>query len=198
MLAGLTADAEKRLITRAHEQIRTRRLDTPDDFNRDGMVANVTDRTKNPDMWVVHFSWKTRPYGSRWYGDYVGSRKAHASFLCGREDKQDWAVRVPGTITTVQKALDWITPAAIKKALAAKKQVFRQGDMFFLPLRMYGNDLGSLWGTRHDYNLGPQGIVISHPQHPKLTLPNLKDSTYGWRAIQQKQLGNWGERPGAD
>jgi hypothetical protein len=196
MIAALNENSRKRFVNRTRKQIEERHIRVPEDFGRKEMVAEVTDRVERPSMWVVHFSWKTRSWGSS--SDYLPPRKMHASFLCGRGDGQDWAVRVPGTITTVQKALDWITPAEVKKARAAKKKVFRQGDIFFLPMRLFGHDMGILRNGRHRAEYTGQGVVITHPQHPRLVLPNLKDWTYGWRAVQQKQLGNDNQRVNAD
>ncbi|MGK5677476.1 hypothetical protein [Actinoplanes sp. URMC 104] len=68
--------------------------------------------------------------GWRYYSRAYGSRFAAISYLCGRDDNGDFAVRIPGTIETVTDALDWITPAAVKKATAAGKRVDRQGDLY--------------------------------------------------------------------
>jgi hypothetical protein len=198
MIDGVSLASAGKLIQRTRKQITDRRISVPDDFGRKEMTAEVTDRQKNPNTWLVHFKWRTRSYGSLTYGDYMPSRSTHASFLCGRSDKQDWAVRVPGTIKTVQKALVWITPAAVRKAQREQKKVLRQGDLFFIPLRIYDDDMNALWGTRHTSLRTPQGVVISHPQHPALTLPSINKTNYGWLAVQQKQLGNYGERVGAD
>jgi hypothetical protein len=202
-MEGMSAKVASRLIGVARQQIKERRIPTPDEFTAPNtrMESTVTDRTKNPSMWVVHFKWRirsygSRVYGSRIYGDYLAPRWTHASFLCGHADKQDWAVRVPGTITTVQKALDYITPGEVKRAQRAGKKVFRQGDIYFFPLRIYYNDLESLWGTNHNPAAVTGGITITHPQHPSVTLPLLKDGQ-AWRAVRQTQMGNWG-RANAD
>lgn len=73
--------------------------------------------------------------GWRHYSNKFGSRAASLSYLCGHDDSGDWALRLPGTITTIYSALDWITPAQVKRALAAGKRVVRQGDVYAVETR---------------------------------------------------------------
>ncbi|MFF0754446.1 hypothetical protein [Streptomyces sp. NPDC004267] len=60
------------------------------------------------------------------------ARWARLSYLWGRDDAGSgpWAARVPGTVMTVEAALDWLTPATVKRALAKGQRVRRQGDVF--------------------------------------------------------------------
>jgi hypothetical protein len=197
-----TNDAERVLIGRTNAQINARRrIQTPPvDFfmEGNGMVVSVTDRQVHPSMWLVHYAWKARRINP--WGDYMRTtRKAHASFLCGREDGQDWAVRVPGTLLTIKEALHWITPSPVRKAFQAGKIVHRQGDMYFIPVQLHSsrNDLEALFGTEHQTTRGPSITTVSHPQHGDLELPNL-DKGYVWRAVRQTQMSNYGERAAAD
>ena len=193
----LTPAVAELLIRRAGRQIRTRRLEVPDDYhNPIEMEQEVTDRTLNPHLWVVHCKWKTR--GNSW----DKPRRTHASFVCGRSDGQDWAIRVPGTITTVEKALEWIKPNEVRKLEAAGETVPRQGDIYFIKKRIWWHDMDALWNTDHtctggSYTDGQVSVAIQHPQHGTLRLEGLKDG-YAWRAIRQRRLGNWGPAAGAD
>ncbi|MEU9925056.1 hypothetical protein AB0H51_27875 [Streptomyces griseoluteus] len=70
--------------------------------------------------------------GYRAYGKRNPARWATLSYLWGPDDAGSgpWAVRVPGTITTVREALGWLTPAAVKKAEEKGLRVRRQGDVY--------------------------------------------------------------------
>ena len=125
------------------------------------------------------------------------TRDRRASFLCGTEDGQDWAVRVPGTLHTIKDALHWITPGPVRQAIKKGKTVHRQGDMYFIPMRIGGPDLDALWSSGHTASRGADGITVLHDQHPSLFLPNLGDG-YTWRAVRQMQMGNTNSRTGAD
>ncbi|MFJ5142955.1 hypothetical protein [Streptomyces sp. NPDC088707] len=69
--------------------------------------------------------------GWRAYGKSP-ARRVRLSYLWGRDDAGSgpWAARVPGSVTTVEEALDWLTPATVKKALANGRRVRRQGDVY--------------------------------------------------------------------
>ncbi|MFC8538080.1 hypothetical protein ACFUJY_29770 [Streptomyces sp. NPDC057249] len=70
--------------------------------------------------------------GWRHYSRRVPARYARLSYLWGPDDAGSgpWAVRVAGTITTVADALDWLTPADVKKAQDRGLHVRRQGDVY--------------------------------------------------------------------
>ncbi|MEU1813259.1 hypothetical protein [Micromonospora aurantiaca (nom. illeg.)] len=76
-----------------------------------------------------------RVEGWRYYSRNFGSRRATLAYLCGRDDNGDWAARIPGTITTVRDALDWLTPAEVRDAITAGTKVRRQGDIYVLPAK---------------------------------------------------------------
>lgn len=143
-------------------------------------------------MWLFHTNYYAR-YSARqqWW--------VSASYLCGHSDRQDWAVRLPGTIITVKEALVWLTPSQVRKAKQKGKRVERQGDIYFVPLAISDNDFDVLQQSRHQpvyvphHPKGPS-IVITHPQHPDVRL----DWNQTWRAIQQKQMISNGRRAGAD
>jgi hypothetical protein len=197
---GLTLKQESALVARTMAQITERRLSRPEGFQRYEGAREITDHVKKPNMWVMHAEYIARTYNGWTYAN----RPVRASYLCGHEDGQDWAVRVPGTITTVEKALHWITPAAVRKAILNGKPVWRQGDIFFVPMRLKTSDLSALEGTNHIFYgtkvFSEEGVSylgdirITHRQHPEVTL----SYKYKWRAIQQKQLSTDGYRTGGD
>ena len=202
---NLALSTQKKLIRRTLDELFKRDLDTDLPLSLGMKHSTLMDRSVNPSLWLVRF--KRREYDSNpWVGDR--EIKVQVAYLCGREDGQDWAVRVPYTKTTIKDALDWLTPAAVKKARAQGKEVHRQGDMYFIPFNMPHNELGALARTRHevqvlpkephyatDTNLSPiTALRISHPQHPAIIL----DGKKAWRAVPQKQLGPGGSRAEAD
>lgn len=125
----LTEREAQMLMKRSLKQIRERNLDVPYGFESYVKGRKVTDRKRNPSLWLFHTSYLARYPGEDWW--------QHASFLCGHSDRQDWAVRVPGTKITVEDALYWLTPAKVRNAQKAGKEVHQQGDFYFVP---YKND----------------------------------------------------------
>ncbi|MEU6713046.1 hypothetical protein ABZ897_16310 [Nonomuraea sp. NPDC046802] len=122
----------------------------------------VTDRHRDTRMVLLHVSaW-------RYYSRNV-SHHASLSYLCGSEDGQRWAVRVPGTITTVADALTWITPKAVKDARAAGRQVWRQGDVYAIATSRAHDGKGELPENHH---WDSAARVLSHPEHGNLYLPD--------------------------
>jgi hypothetical protein len=99
----------------------------------------------------------------RYYGSAT-PRLARLSYLCGREDGQLWAVRVPGTVRTVPDALAWIEPAEVRKARLAGKRVLRQGDVYAVETDRAHDGAGAdrLPGS-HALRDGGRSLV--HPQH---------------------------------
>lgn len=193
-----TLDAEQVLIGRTNAQIHARNIRVPFDFTWEDNQVKVTvmERQINPNMWLVHYAWKARNRNV-WGDTQKATRDKHASFLCGTEDGQDWAVRVPGTLYTIKDALHWITPGPVRQAIKKGKTVYRQGDMYFIPLQISGPDLDALYGSGHTAARGTDGITVTHGQHPDLLLPNLRNR-YSWRAVSQMQMGNSNSRTGAD
>lgn len=84
----------------------------------------IVDRVPRDRMMLLHVD------GWRYYGRRHPYRRAQLSYLVGHDDAGRWAVRVPGTITTVAAALHWITPQQVHEALAAGRRVLRQGDVY--------------------------------------------------------------------
>ena len=199
--AGLTPLEQRLLIDRTMKQIARRSLAVPYGFGskKAQQSREIADRKKKPSLWLMR---------AVYYAEY--SRRegwwVSATYLAGHSDKQDWAVRVPSTMTTVEQALSWLTPSPVKKALEKGKDVYRQGDIYFVPMKLPHHDLSVLLNSRHrpnwpddlelatPYALGIYATEIIHPQHPPVILK--AGQTY--KAIQQKQLHINNTRRGAD
>lgn len=100
---------------------------------------------------------------------YTRSTSWHVSlrYLCGHDDNGAWAVRLPGTIETVEDAVAWTTPAEVHKAQAAGKRVLRQGDVWMVEARK--DNLNALpRGHRFD----PETRTLTHDGgHAALHVP---------------------------
>jgi hypothetical protein len=192
----LGSKEEYSLVDRALQQIKDRELATPFGFWTYKSARKISDRRQNPHLWLLHSNYMASyTHWEQWW--------LSSSYLCGHTDNHDWAVRVPGTLITVDEALSWITPAQVKKAQKAKQPVYRQGDMYFIwsdEQDTIMDKFAPLVGTRHmldfvyDDNWSVVAFKINHPQHPPVTL----DVTKRWRALQQRQLDVGGRRAGAD
>lgn len=165
---------KRRLIAICNEQILQRGLTTPagwwDAYKR-------LDHDPATRLWVVSAEYRHQ-YSRReswWTG---------ASYLCGWEDGQHWAIRIPRTIVTVAEALAWVEPAPVRRARAEGRKVLRQGDWFFVPLRRGEDDLTALSGSGHIFD--PEARVVRHPQHGELFLS--PDTPY--RAYQTKAVAD--------
>ncbi|MEU6720418.1 hypothetical protein ABZ897_53965 [Nonomuraea sp. NPDC046802] len=133
----------------------------------------VTDRDPHARMVLLRVS------AYRYYSRRI-SRPASLSYLCGKEDGQLWAVRVPGTITTVVEALHWITPPIVRAAQASGRRVLRQGDVYAIQTAKAHDGKGDL-PDNHQWN--PQTRTLTHPEHGDLLLP------FPVRFVPQKAYG---------
>jgi len=135
--------------------------------------------------------------GWRYYSSREGFHRASLSYLCGTDDAGRWAVRVPGTVTTVGEALDWLEPAEVKKARQAGKRVVRQGDVYGVETTKTHDGKGELpanheWrpATRHLVHRADDGH--GHHRPVKIAWPV--------RFVRQRayEMGRSGSRAGAD
>jgi hypothetical protein len=149
---GLPGQRSKTAITRLRRERRARkpaggRLLTPQDRLHARLVSlysgEISRRGGETGIQVSPKTWQPLRVTDRSRGlcvlhaegwRYYSRRSWHAalSYLCGGDEGGPWAVRVPGTITTVTGALDAITPAAARHAAAAGKAMLRQGDLYAL------------------------------------------------------------------
>ena len=83
-------------------------------------------------------------------------------YLAGVERGNYWAVRCPATVTTIDEALDYTTPAVVKKAKAQGRKILRQGDVFIIEQKREPASLGAL---------DRETRVLSHPTHKDVHVP---------------------------
>ncbi|MFF3697315.1 hypothetical protein [Streptomyces sp. NPDC002221] len=116
------------------ERARARFLaDAVAEIERRGGETDIEGETRSTPLSVVERANGVallRAVGWRWYGKRVKPRMVELAYLYGKDDAGPWAVRIPGTATTVTEGLSWLTPAAVVKALAAGRRVRRQGDVY--------------------------------------------------------------------
>ncbi len=88
--------------------------------------------------------------------------------------------RVPCSKSTIAEAIDYLTPAEVKKAAKNGRKIKRQGDFFFIEMKKKSN-LTALKGTRHIFENGK----VKHPEHKILNL-----GTGAWKAVQRKTMNH--------
>ena len=88
--------------------------------------------------------------------------------------------RVPCSKESIEEAIDFLTPAEVKKAKEAGKKIKRQGDFFFIEMKKKSN-MDAINGTRHEMS----GNKIKHPEHKILDLGKRH-----WKAIQRKTMNH--------
>ena len=84
--------------------------------------------------------------GEGWadYGSRMPRKLKSVALLAGRDDAGWWAVRVPGSIDSVEAGLLWLEPAAVRQARAEGKRVLRQGDVWIVERARDGMGKGRL------------------------------------------------------
>ena len=168
-----------RLLDIALDEIWRRGLSTPAGWP-DSVGPKVVDRENG--------SWLIQGKGYHEYSKRFGTWKVAAAYLCGKDDGHRFAVRVPSTCLSVATAIDWLMPAAVKKAEQLGLPVKRQGDIFFRPIRwLDDHDMDALAGTGHEpRDRKDGGLTIVHGQHHYTVL----SGKYKWRAYRANTLAN--------
>jgi len=128
-----------------------------------------------------------RAEGWRYYSRRFGARPAALAYLAGLDDNGQFAVRVPSTCTTVQAAVDWLTPAE-----AQSPGAIRQGNVYAVrtarqrPAEQRGRHVLVAGTTRTlvhlpRYDRGPDGSRC----HAPVAIP---DDWPGVKLIEQRRL----------
>jgi len=159
VLASLADRADARVLARYVEEIERRGGETEIDGQYGTAGLAIADRADGLAL--------LRAEGWRKYGRQ-GSRRVSLAYLCGREDGQTWAVRVPGTAGGVREALRWLEPAAVRDARLAGRRVIRQGDVYAVETTRAHDGKGDLPDS-HIWDA--EARVLAHPQHGTLSLP---------------------------
>jgi len=97
------------------------------------------------------------------------------TYIAGVDNGQYWANQIPGTILTIDVALDWLKPAEVKRA----KKVLRQGDVFIIEKKK--DCLGAL-PSSHAWN--PETRTLTHKEHKHIHVP------FPCKFISCRQLSN--------
>lgn len=171
VLLSLAARADARILARYTDEVARRGGEITIDSDSRSVPLAIADRTGGLVL--------LRADGWRKYGR-DGHRRASLAYLCGREDGQTWAVRVPATVTTVSGALYWLEPATVRDARRAGRRVARQGDMYAVETTKAHDGKGEL-PESHIWDAATR--VLAHPQHGTLSLP------YPVRFIAQNAYG---------
>jgi hypothetical protein len=172
VLASLARRADARVLARYTAEVGRRGGEVAIDSDSRSVPLAVADR-KDGLALLTASGW--RKYGRQ------GHRYATLAYLCGREDGQTWAARVPGTITTVSGALYWLEPAAVRDARLSGRRVARQGDVYAVETRAKAHDGKGELPESHIWDA--EARVLAHPQHGTLSLP------YPVRFIPQNAYG---------
>lgn len=93
--------------------------------------------------------------------------------------------RVPCSVDSIAEAINFLTPAEVRKAQDAGRKVLRQGDFFFVE-KKGANNLNALNWTNHSTAVVKKGLSVRHPEHHVLLLP----AGIGWKAVQRKTMNH--------
>lgn len=157
LLVPVAARMRSRLLGEAAAVIESRGVDTPAGYAPGAL--RLLDRGAR--VWLVGVDyWHDYSRRSRWH--------ISARWVVGREDGQIWVERVPASVETVAGALEYITPAVVKRARESGRGVLRQGDVWVIERRRGGDDLGDL-PARHAWD--PDARTLTHPEHGALSVP---------------------------
>ncbi|OEJ21029.1 hypothetical protein [Streptomyces subrutilus] len=116
----------RHLIGQARAEIRRRGGEVAV-FGKNGSVTgtlHLADRDRAQRILLV------KAAGWRYYSTRAPQRYVELAYLYGTDDAGPWAVRVPGTMTTVREAMAWLTPNEVVKAMDKGLRVRRQGDVY--------------------------------------------------------------------
>lgn len=125
------------------------------------------------------------------YSSRAGSRYVGGAYLCGRDDGQWFAVRVPRGTTTVSEALAYMMPAAVQHAQAAGLWTARQGDIFLVEKSRGPDNTRDLPSSHHLVVLPARHgrekphRAIAHTQHGVCHVP---DTVRGFRVYGQRTV----------
>jgi len=108
-------------------------------------------------------------------------------YLAGMDSGEPWAVRLPGNINDIGTAFNWLEPAAVTKAIDAKKWVKRQGDVYFIETARK-NNLTEL-PNNHIFSQISRKRAFWHHSHKTVIVP---DKVRGIKAVRQKQMASVG------
>jgi hypothetical protein len=133
-----------------------------EEADRRYVYATVTDKRGTAEPFRVadradvggHQLYLITTRGWQYYSSRVPARYRVMAWLYGTDDAGQWARRVPATATTVQAAIEAITPAVVSEARRSGRRVLRQGDIYAVETT-----------ARYD-GAGLPDLPTSHVWHP--------------------------------
>ncbi len=135
-------------------------------------------KAKDENVELLDSIWGYRLWGLEGFRKY--SRKVSwfvkYRYLCGTDCGQVWAIRVPGTISNVRDAIEYMKPAEVK---GAKGKVMRQGDVFIVQKI---RDCKSFLPHGHQWDAIAR--TLTHPQHGQIQVD------FPCKFVQAKSLKN--------
>lgn len=137
-----------------------------------------------------------RAEGWRQYSRRFGARSAAVAYLCGVDDAGPWAVRVPGSTTTVAGALDALTPAEADHARHAGRKVLRQGDIYVIEMSRDRTARSAAELSEH-HAWDPEARVLRHEppagerHHAPVHVP-FPAKFVRQRVLRMGRSGRWG------
>lgn len=170
---GAAGRAQARRQTRLLAEIRRRGGITEVLIDRERSQA-LAEADRDPTAKITLMAF----HGMRHYSSAT-SWWADICYLVGdADDNGAWAVRVPGTCTTVAAALSWLEPATVRDAAAQGRGVRRQGDVYLVeasarstgsPAGRYGATRSHVWDPetrtlRHDPATGRRHRPVRAPK----------------------------------
>lgn len=135
----------------------------------------ICERNHADMQYLIQFSgWLQYSKRTGWYKE--------VSYLVGMDkDSREWyCIQVPGRITSLKDALDWIKPAAVKKAEKEGKKILRQGDVYFVEMKN-SRTIGNV-PESHRIEKTDTGYKVFHEQHGELVLDG------NWKGYVQKSV----------
>jgi len=170
---SLEARLNAYLVTKGLRIINQRGLSTPAGWG----PARVQVRDHQPGLTLIAGEYEYK------YSRRAGSWRVGGAYLFGTDDAGEWAIRVPRDTKTIRSALAWATPAKVLEAEREGRDVRRQGDVFFVPLKRGGSNFQALTAQRHEVRQRRDGgYTVVHPEHRPLRLPR-----GAWRAYMMRQ-----------
>lgn len=183
--AALRTRLMQRLQAICSQQIRERGLDTPTGWWSEGEGGTVTDYDPKRRLWVVSAEYRYH------YSNRAGDWWVGASYLCGHDDGQYFAMRLPKGITKIDEALAWITPAEVRKAQEQGRWTARQGDVWLIGLKAGKDNVAGIRWTRHEWRSDSR--TLEHPEHGMLSVP---EGIKAVKAVRITQMASSGRRSG--
>jgi len=116
------------------------------------------------------------------YSRRAGTWRYSVAVLCGIDDGQTFAFRVPGSCDTVEQAIDAITPAAVRKAQTSGRWVARQGDVYLVEL-CRGQD--NLTDLPYSHTWDSETRTLRHQEHVSVAVPDHVRAVRVYRQIDR-------------